>query len=145
MVIETLVIRPEPVADDVSAFYWEGAAQGELRVQSCNACGNAQFPPNVICERCQSFDLAYRVSAGRGTLYAKTVLHQAFHPAFTEDVPLTLCLVDLDDAPGVRLLTNLVDVDPDQVETGAALEVRFVARGNTVLPQFTLAGNGGGK
>lgn len=138
-------LRPEPIADPTTAFYWEGAAAGELRVQTCDACQHVQFPPNVVCENCRNDHLGYRVSSGRGTLYAKTVMHQAFHPAFAESLPVALCLVDLDDAPGIRLLTNLVDVDAAQVETGAALRVVFEQRGASVLPQFTAAGQGGGR
>lgn len=137
MTADELLTKPEPISDAYTAFYWEGAAAGELRVQSCATCRHQQFPPNVLCEKCQSTDLTHVTSAGTGTLYAKTVMHQAFHPAFADSVPFTLCLVDLDDAPGVRILTNLVDAEPDEVQVGDAVHVVFEKRGGSVLPQFT--------
>jgi uncharacterized OB-fold protein len=74
--------------------------------------------------------------SGRGTLYARTVLHQAFHPDFADAVPYTVALVDLDDAPGARLLANLVETDPSEVRAGDPLEVTFEQRGDGAIPQF---------
>jgi len=134
--------KPEPISNAYTAFYWEGAAAGELRVQCCAACEHRQFPPNVLCEKCQSADLTHVVSSGTGTIYAKTVMHQAFHPAFADSVPFALVLVDLDDSPGVRIETNLVDSDPSAAQIGDAVHAVFEKRGDSVLPQFTLTKGG---
>lgn len=125
-----------PVPDSVSAFFWDGAARGELLVQRCAGCGEFQYPPMPVCENCQSRDLVATKVSGRASLYALTVLHQAFLPEFAEDLPYTLALVDLDDAPGVRLLTNIVQAGPHQLSIGDSLEVLFEQRGDTAVPQF---------
>ncbi|MEV8546517.1 OB-fold domain-containing protein [Streptomyces sp. NPDC051572] len=125
-----------PVPDSVSAFFWEGAARSELLIQRCAPCGEFQYPPMPVCESCQSRDLVPTQVSGRASLYALTVLHQAFLPEFAEDLPYTLALVDLDDAPGVRLLTNVVQVAPQQLSIGDPLEVLFEQRGDTALPMF---------
>jgi uncharacterized OB-fold protein len=132
--------KPAPVPDQVSSFFWEGAARGELLVQKCDSCQQFQYPPTVVCERCHSRDLTPTRVSGRGTLYARTVLHQAFLPEFADDVPFAIALVDLDDAPGARLLTNLVEADPHDVAPGDALEVVFEPRGKYALPQFRPVG-----
>jgi uncharacterized protein len=134
--------KPVPIPDHASAFFWEGAARGELLVQKCADCGSFQYPPTVVCESCQSRDVRPARVSGRGTLYALTVMHQAFLPIFAEDVPFTIALVDLDDAPGARLLTNIVGADPGDLSAGDPLEVVFEPRGDYALPQFRPAGSG---
>jgi uncharacterized OB-fold protein len=53
------------------------------------------------------------------------------------DIVLVAAVVDLPDAPGARLVTNVVDVDPEKVEIGMKLQVTFspIADG-WVLPVF---------
>jgi uncharacterized protein len=128
--------KPAPVPDHASAFFWEGAARGELLVQQCADCDSFQYPPTVVCEKCQSRDVRPARVSGRGTLYSLTVMHQAFLPVFAEDLPFTIALVDLDDAPGARLLTNIVEADPAQLTAGDPLEVVFEPRGDYAVPQF---------
>jgi uncharacterized OB-fold protein len=132
--------KPAPVPDQASAFFWEGAARGELLVQQCAACATFQYPPTVICENCQSRDVRPARVSGRGTLYSLTVMHQAFLPVFAEDLPFAIALVDLDDAPGARLLTNIVGADPAGLRAGDPLEVMFEPRGDYAVPQFRPAG-----
>jgi hypothetical protein len=128
--------KPVPVPDPASAFFWEGAARGELLIQQCAGCRSYQYPPTVVCEKCQSRGVRPTRVSGRGTLYSLTVLHQAFLPIFAEDLPFTIALVDLDDAPGARMLTNIVDAAPDSLSAGDPLEVVFEPRGEYALPQF---------
>ena len=136
--------KPAPVPDHASAFFWEGAARGELLVQRCADCDSFQYPPTVVCEKCQSRDIRPTRVSGRGTLYALTVMHQAFLPVFAESLPFTIALVDLDDAPGARLLTNIVDADPADLTAGDPLEVVFEPRGDYAVPQFRPAGRAPG-
>jgi uncharacterized OB-fold protein len=128
--------KPVPIPDKYSQFYWDGAVRGELLIQRCDACQRFQYPPSVVCESCQSREITPTKVSGRGTLYARTVLHQAFHPDFADAVPYVVALVDLDDAPGARVLTNIVDADSSALHAGDALEVTFEHRGESALPQF---------
>ncbi|MFG2374249.1 Zn-ribbon domain-containing OB-fold protein [Streptomyces sp. NPDC048504] len=101
-----------PVPDRYTAFYWENAALGRLAVQACEECGHVQFPPDAVCESCQSQSLTAQPVTGRATLYAMTVIRQAFHPAWTDSLPYVIAQVQLDDAPGIRIQTNIVQADP---------------------------------
>jgi uncharacterized OB-fold protein len=74
--------------------------------------------------------------SGRGTLFAFTILHQPFHPGFVDAVPLIIGLTELDDASGVRILTNIVDADPAELRCGLPMEVVFEDRDDFKLPQF---------
>ncbi|MFD1813541.1 Zn-ribbon domain-containing OB-fold protein [Rhodococcus gannanensis] len=127
-----------PIPDAVTAFYWEAACRGELVVQGFEGSDVLQFPPQPVAEGVPGpvgASIPVPVS-GRGSLYAYTVLHQAFHPAYADSGPLVLALTELDDAPGIRILTNLVEVDPSELVVDMALEVVFEDRGEFRIPQF---------
>jgi uncharacterized OB-fold protein len=135
--------KPAPVPDQFSAFYWENAARGCLTVQACEECDHVQFPPNAVCENCQSLSLSAKPTNGRGTLYAMTVMRQAFHPAWAHSLPYVIAQVELDDAPGIRIQTNIVQADPADLEVGDPLEAVFEQRGEKTLPQFRPAHQNG--
>jgi hypothetical protein len=59
--------------------------------------------------------------SGRGTLYSYAILHHPQHPAF--DYPVVAALVDLDE--GVRIVSNLTGIDPQDIRIGMPLEVQF--------------------
>lgn len=130
--------KPVPVPDEISRFYWDAAEEGQLSVQRCSTCRRYLFPPSVACPRCLTETLVPTPVSGRGRVHAFTVARQAFDPSF--EVPYVLALVEIDEDPDVRILTNLVQSDPAAVTGGAAVEVVFERRGKTVLPQFRLAG-----
>jgi uncharacterized OB-fold protein len=71
-----------------------------------------------------------------------TVVRQAFHPAFADSLPYIIGLVELAEAPRLRLLTNIVGADASDLEVGTPLEVTFEPRGDTALPQFRPAREG---
>jgi hypothetical protein len=128
--------KPVPVPDAVSAAYWDGAVAGELRVSRCAPRGHLSHPPDVSCPVCGSTTLEPVPVSGHGSVYSFTVVHQAFDSAFLSELPYVVALVELDDQPGLRVLTNLVECDVDAVEIGMPVEVTFEARDGVVIPQF---------
>ena len=128
--------RPLPLPDEISGFFWDGAREGRLLVQRCGACSKLQYPPDVVCVHCQSLDLAPAEVSGRGQVWSYTVVDRVFHAGFADSVPYVVALIELDDQPGLRLLTNVVDASPGQLRVGLPVEVVFEDRGEIVLPQF---------
>ncbi len=115
-----LNVRPVPVPDPVTQFYWDAAKSGVLAIQGFPEIGHLQHPPSPVPEvpgGAEGIPTAVEVT-GRGTLFAYTILHQPFHPGFVDAVPLIIGLTELDDAPGVRILTNIVEADPRQLRCG---------------------------
>jgi hypothetical protein len=45
-------------------------------------------------------------------------------------------MVELDEQPGLRVVTNLVDASPDELHIGMPVEVTFVEHDGYTLPQF---------
>ncbi|HET8582167.1 MAG TPA: OB-fold domain-containing protein [Jatrophihabitans sp.] len=113
----TKVLRP--VVSQDTAFFWEGTAAGELRVQHCPACGRLRHPPGPMCPACGADKQDWVVAAGRGTVFSYVVHHDP--PVPGKRLPFVVALVELDE--GVRMLAELVDVDPADVRIGMPVEV----------------------
>ena len=116
--------RPNPGISRDTAFFWEGLEAGELRIQRCEECRALHHPPMVRCAGCGSYAFDYQVASGRGTLYSHV---QPVHPHFASfEPPYVVGLVELEE--GTRLITNIVDLDPDQVAIGMPLELAISRR-----------------
>ena len=74
--------RPIPQPTELSAPYWEAARRGELVYLRCASCGTVFFPPLEACINCQSSELHWQRSAGRGTVSA-TEMPASRSQAFT--------------------------------------------------------------
>jgi uncharacterized OB-fold protein len=133
--------RPVPAPDDVSGFFWEAAADHRLVLQRCRSCGKLQYPPEVCCVHCQAEEFELAETAGRGVIYSYAVVDRPLHAGFVDSVPYVVVFVELDDQPGLRILTNLIDVPLGAaLSCGMPVEVVFEDRGTVTLPQFRLSG-----
>ena len=124
-----------PVEDDHdSGPFFAAAKQQRLAVRTCRSCGTHLHLPRAYCGQCGSWDTAWTDVAGdRGRLYAWTVVERPTHPAYP--VPYTVVLVDVDDAPGVRLVGRL-DGRP-ALQAGQPMRLRFDDVGEgVVLPNW---------
>ena len=92
-------------ASSDSAGYWEAALRHELVVRVCRPAGHVLHLPRAYCATCDTFDVTWRPVAGRGTVHTWTVVEHAVDPAFP--APYTVVLVELDDPPGVRFVSDL--------------------------------------
>ncbi len=134
--------RPVPAPDDVSGFFWEAAAEHRLVLQRCRSCRKLQYPPEICCVHCQSDEFDLAELTGTGVLYSYAVVERALHAGFVDKLPYVVAFVELDEQPGLRILTNLVDVPPGtELSCGMPVEVTFEERGVVTLPQFRLAGS----
>jgi uncharacterized protein len=125
--------RPAPILTDDNFLFWEAAKEGKLVTQQCGQCGRLRHPPRPMCPACHSLEFEMIELAGTGVVYSYSFLRHPQSPAFT--YPVIAALVDLDE--GVRLVSNLVDVEPSDVRIGLPVEVRFVpTRNDGAVPVF---------
>lgn len=116
--------------------FWAATADGRLTLQRCSACDTVVWWPRSLCPECSSFDLEWFEATGNGTVYSYTVVHRA-PGSWGRSAPYVLAYVELDEGP--RLMTNIVDCEPDAVAVDAAVRVVWHDTGEgNALPRFTL-------
>jgi uncharacterized OB-fold protein len=111
--------RPAPIVAHDTEFFWEATRERRLVAQRCGVCGVLRHPPRPMCPQCNSLDIDIVELSGRGVVYSFSFVHYPQSPAF--DYPVFAALVDLEE--GVRLVTNLVEVDKDSVQFDMPVEV----------------------
>ena len=120
--------------------YWEGCKAGELKLQRCNVCDKCQFYPRNICCHCSATSLEWIKASGEATVASFTVVRRGISEAYP--APYIVALVDL--AEGPRMMSNIIDAEPEQVSVGATLTVDFDAWSEDIdLPVFRLSDKGG--
>lgn len=113
--------------------FWMGCSRGELRYQYCTNCCTPQFPPSVVCVHCHSDRLEWKVSSGQGTVHSFTVVWRAPTPAFKEQVPYVIALIDFEES--FRMMMNVRTQQPDDIRVGTPVSVVFEEYEDTQLPQ----------
>jgi hypothetical protein len=134
-----------PPINEENAPFWEGARNGELRIQRCTETGRLIFPPRVTSPWGRHRAPEWTAVAGTGTIWSFVVPHPPLLPQFGEVAPYNVILVALDADPNVRLVGNLVPeagaplnaIDPSSIEIGAAVRVVFdVMNAEIHLPRW---------
>jgi uncharacterized OB-fold protein len=126
-------VRVLPQLDELNRFFWTSGADGVLRVLRCLDCGTWLHPPAPRCFACLGDHLAPVATSGRGLVHSFTVNVKEWVPG---SEPYVIGLVELADAPGVRLTTNLVDCEPEELALGMPVEVVFEPCDDVWLPLF---------
>jgi len=112
---------PPPMADTTTLPWWQAAAEHRLVVQRCSACGHTRLPPAPVCSECRSDDAQWQEVSGRGEVYTYTLVHRPI--AAEQTLPYVIAVIALEGAGGVRMISNLVGVEPEAVHIGMAVEV----------------------
>ena len=125
--------RPFPAAtiNPESRPFWDAATRGKLLISKCNHCGKAYFYPRCICPFCASTDTTWTEASGDGVIYSYSTMRRA-------PERFTLAYVTLKEGP--KMLTNIVDCDPDKLYIGQKVCVVFkAATEGPPIPAFTPA------
>ena len=113
--------RLAPAISPDTEFFWTGLREHRLLIQRCIGCGALRNPPRPMCPKCRSLQWDAIEASGLGTVYSFVIPHQPRFPFF--DYPYVVALVEL--AEGVRLVSNLCDIDPADVAVGLPVEVFY--------------------
>ena len=115
--------KPLPQVQPYSQAFWDAAKKHQLVVQTCKDCNARIFFPREQCPKCWSENLDWLKASGKGEIYAFSVTYEGVEQAFAEDLPIVLAWVDLEE--GIRMQTNIIDCDPEDVSIGMPVEVTF--------------------
>lgn len=109
---------------DFAPHYAELAA-GRLSFPWCEDCQRFHWYPMPRCPHCRSEHVAWRAVRPQGELYSWTEIHHAFDARYSGPLPYIVALIEFADAPGVRLIGNLVDARAETLACGLRVEADF--------------------
>ena len=125
MVVEYVpdVPIPRPFVDLDSQGFWDGVKQHKLVIQRCKDCHAFLFPPRPMCPHCLSSDIEWAPVSGKGSIYSWVTITYDKTGLPGMKVPYSVVLVELEE--GIRLLSNVVDMKPDEIYIPMPVEVIF--------------------
>ena len=124
--------RPLPKQRGMAGEFYQFCKQHELRFQRCTDCSTWRHVPREMCAQCGSFNWEWAKSSGKGTVFSWTTAMQPMMPQFADLVPYSPVVIEMNE--GVRLVSWLVDVPPDELRLDLPVEVAF----DEVTPEVTL-------
>lgn len=128
----SVATRLEPPDDPDLVAFWDGTRGQKLLIPTCRSCDKAFWYPRPTCPHCLSADIDWRPTSGTGEVAAVSVMYRPANPMMVDKVPYAVVLVDLDAAGGsgdtrVRLMSNMVEIDANDVRVGMRVEVVWEA------------------
>ncbi|WP_334163368.1 Zn-ribbon domain-containing OB-fold protein [Phenylobacterium sp.] len=123
---------PAPPVTIESKPFWDAAREGRFLIKRCTPCGKAHWYPRNICPHCLSAETVWEESPGEGVVYTFSIMRKS------PTGPYALGYVTLDEGPAV--LTNFVDVTPEDLKIGMRVKVKFQeTEGGPPVPVFVPA------
>jgi len=122
--------KPLPARRGYAGDFYEYCRKHELRFQRCTDCDTWRHLPRDLCAKCASPRWEWGKSLGRGKVFSWTTVMQPMLPQF--ETPYSPVIVELEE--GVRMVTWLVGVKPEELRLDLPVEVAF----EEVTPQVTL-------
>ncbi|MSQ29900.1 MAG: hypothetical protein EXR68_05370 [Dehalococcoidia bacterium] len=135
--------KQSPVPNALDKPFWDACNEDRLVLQHCDACGRFQHPPEATCASCGSAErLVWQPVSGRGTVYSYGVVYDTPIASLQGDQPYNVAVIDLDDAPGINMLSHLPGTPVDKVPIGASVRLMFEATPATgqKVPEWQVAG-----
>jgi uncharacterized OB-fold protein len=126
-------------SDHENLAYFQYCADHDFHLQFCTSCTLFRYPPTTACPWCGHPDSVWKPVEGKGTIYSYAEVHHAIQPAFKDNLPYQILIVELDTQKGkpepddgIRIAGNLVTPDsrlasPEMVASvGIGSRVRMV-------------------
>ncbi|MBJ3778120.1 Zn-ribbon domain-containing OB-fold protein [Acuticoccus mangrovi] len=128
------IAKPRPPKNGAERPFWEGLAEGKIRVQQCDHCGTKRFPASRYCPACHKAGARWVAVEPTGTVQSFCVFHKSYFPGFAAEMPYAVVEVKLDC--GVEFFSNMVDTPNEAIHTGQRVRAAFVAEDDVVLLKF---------
>lgn len=129
------MFRPLPALEPRTEAFWRACRAGRLEFTRCIPCNHLIHPSRPICPVCRGRQLDTAAVSGRATLHSFTVNHKAWFPG--QPVPYVIAVVELVEQGSLRLVTNVIHCEIDDVRIGMSLRVVFENLNDEIaLPLF---------
>jgi uncharacterized OB-fold protein len=114
--------------------FWTSGKEGQLRLLRSRSSGRWIHPFWNVAE--DDSDLTPEAVSGKGRVFTFTVNLHSYNPQVPP--PYIIAIVQLPEQDDLRIATNIVNCEPDEVEIGAPVRVLFEPHGDIFVPLFEL-------
>lgn len=119
--------------------FWQAAREHRLTACQCTDCQTFRMPPTPVCPECGSRKKSWPTLPSTGTVFSYVICHR--NPKTGEPFTYVPVVVDLDGAPGARLVANVTGCNAQDVHVGMPVVVEWTSiQDDWVLPNFRKAG-----
>ena len=113
---------PAPLVTVANETFWAATAEGRFVLQRCDDCGIVIWFPRRQCPTCWTENLSTFDASGKSVVYSFTIVRKGAMN-YKDVAPFVIAYVELEEGP--RVMTNIVDCDPDSVEVGMSVSMVF--------------------
>jgi uncharacterized OB-fold protein len=103
--------------------FWLAGKEHRLVAPRCEECGTFRMPPSPFCPSCRSQRIDWVQLSGHGIVYSYTICDRSPFPGEVENFLFVPVIVELPDAQGVRLVSNLIDIEVQDVKVDLPVEI----------------------
>lgn len=130
---------PGEVVTHDNAIHYRGRLREQLLMNRCDECQRWHAPPKPVCPQCWSTSITATEVTGAGAIHLLTWLHQGPPvPGVAYDVPYPVVTVELDEQPGLRYTSTVVDSEPESVVIGARVHLVWRTLDRASMPVFVV-------
>lgn len=115
-----------------NGVYWTSGVAGRLSLLRSRSSGRWVHPFWSVSE--DDPDLAPAPVSGKGCVFTYTINQHAYNPRVPP--PTIIAIVQLDEQDDLRIVTNIVNCAPDEIEIGMPVSVLFEQHGDLFVPVF---------
>jgi uncharacterized protein len=113
----------EPPESEHGKPFWDATREERLVIPYSTATGTPFWYPREVAPDTLEAAVEWKPASGEGTVYAVSVQHRTGPGRDPDDGPYAVALIDLPE--GVRIMSNVVGCDPDEVAPGMAVRVAW--------------------
>ncbi len=103
--------------------FYEYLREGRITSTRCKDCGCLPWPPKLICPECKSSDLEWVDLPEPRRVFGFSVQVYAIPPGFPP--PHIIAVIECGEN-GLRLMSRLVDIEPEDIKVGMEVELNVV-------------------
>ena len=128
--------KPLPEFRPETRPFWDAAKEHKLVIPRSRETGEFFFYPRALSPgNDMSEDIEWVESEGRGKVWTFSIHHMGPSKAYKGEPPYVVALIEMEE--GVKMMSNVIDVDPKEVFIGMDVTVVFDdVTDEVTLPKF---------
>ena len=124
--------KPLPEFRPETKPYWDSCKKHELLLPKSKATNKFFFYPRAFSPGDDMSDVVWEKASGKAKVWTFSIHHMGPTKAYKGDGAYVVALVETEE--GIKMMTNIINCDPNDVHVGMDVEVIF----DDVTPEVTL-------